>query len=75
MVQASMWNGVQPNEVKAAMRRFLYLGTVDKVRTELANEFSPYIPLPSAKVIQAALDRRASGLADRQRHIVDRRVA
>ena len=45
-------------EVKGAMRRYLYLGTVDKVRTALANEYSPFVPMPSAKAIQAALDER-----------------
>ena len=58
MVQASMWTPTGRNELKNAMRRFLYLGTVDKVRTALANEYSPYSPMPSAKTIQAALDER-----------------
>jgi hypothetical protein len=54
-------------EVKTTMRRFLYLGTVDKVRTALANEYSPYIPMPSAKAIQAALDERTRRLTPADR--------
>jgi hypothetical protein len=70
-----MMKSVTLAETKTAMRKFLYLGTVDKVRTALANEFSPYVPMPSANAIQDALDRRKRGLADRPRHGVQRRVA
>ena len=45
-------------EIAGAMKRFLYLGTVEKVRVALLNEFSRTAALPSDRTIQNALDAR-----------------
>jgi hypothetical protein len=68
---AQFYKHVNKSEVAAAMKRFLYLGDVNKIRTALANEFSPDTPLPSAKAIQNALDLR-KGI--KHRNTAQRRV-
>ena len=55
---AQFYKPATKSEINVAMRRVLYLGTVEKVRVALANEFSPDTPLPSAKTIQRHLDER-----------------
>ncbi len=43
--------------IKAAVPRFAYLRTTDKVLAALANEFGADRPMPSRAYIQSVLDR------------------
>ena len=58
-IPTSMFRPVRRQDVMVKARQFAYLGSIDRIKVALANEFSPDTPLPSKAAIQGILDARA----------------
>ena len=54
----SNYISARPADIRRYARSLAYLGSVDKMRAALANEFGADRPLPSTKVLQGMLDER-----------------